>query len=337
MEPDASPATTCCASSVTTNPTSGLSVVPKAPRTSGGGSGEPGGSPDAHGCRWSQRRHSVPQVCLANRLVLRELAARPLERDAADLKHVGPARGAQRELRVLLDDEHGEALLLVQLADDAEELAHDHRGKTQGGLVEEEQPGAGHERPGERQHLLLAAGERPCLLVTPVFKPREVTADALVAGGEAVSPQVGPKPQVVVDGELAEDPVSLGNVRDAEPGDALRRAAADALTAEADLARLRHEDRERPQRRRLPGSVPAEDGDDFSFRDLQRHAVEHLHRPVAGVDAVELEHGGHYSVVPRYASITAGSRCTSAGVPAAIFCPKSSTVTESETRMTRPM
>src|SRR6266498_507967 len=151
MEPDARPATTCWANSVT----------------------------------------SVPQVCLANRLVLRELAARPLERDAADLKHVGPARGTQRELRVLLDDEHGEALLLVQLADDAKDLAHDHRGETQGGLVEEEQPGASHERPGERQHLLLAAGERPCLLVTPLLEPWEVAADALVAGGEAVPPQVG--------------------------------------------------------------------------------------------------------------------------------------------------
>ena len=133
-------------------------------------------------------------------------------------------------------------------------------------------------------------------------------------------------------------PAALGDVRDACAGDPLGRGACDPLAREPDLARGRHEPGDRPERRRLAGAVPAEDGDDLALAHAQRHAVERLHRPVARVDVVELEERRHQSVVPRYASITAGSRLHFGGrARDAIFLPKSSTVTESETRMTRFM
>ena len=40
----------------------------------------------------------------------------------------------------LLDDEHGQSLLLVQTADGREELADDRRGETERRLIEHEQP-----------------------------------------------------------------------------------------------------------------------------------------------------------------------------------------------------
>ena len=59
--------------------------------------------------------------------MLAELGARTVERDPPDLEHVRAVRGLEREVRVLLDDEHGQPFLLVEALDDPEELGDDER------------------------------------------------------------------------------------------------------------------------------------------------------------------------------------------------------------------
>src|SRR4249919_1520330 len=170
MDPEASPATTCCRNSVM----------------------------------------SVPEVGLADGLVRGQLGARALQRDAPDLEHVCAARGAERELRVLLDHEHGETLLLVQVAEDSEDLPDDERRQPEGRLVEEQEPRPQHERAGNREHLLLAARERAGLLLAPLREPGKVAADALVALVEPAAAEMRAETQVLVDRELAEDAPALG-------------------------------------------------------------------------------------------------------------------------------
>ena len=58
---------------------------------------------------------------------------------------------------VLLDQEHGELLSPIELADRIEDLSHDHRREAERGLVEQQQARARHQRAGDREHLLLAA------------------------------------------------------------------------------------------------------------------------------------------------------------------------------------
>src|SRR5205823_597414 len=101
-------------------------------------------------------------------------------------------------------------------------------------------------------------------------------------------------------------------------------------------ARPAHRARDRPERRRLAGAVRAEHRGDLPLLDRERDAVQRLYRTVARFDALELEQGRH-EATPRYASITAGSRATSAGTPLAILRPKSSTCTWSEIVITRFM
>src|SRR5689334_21453005 len=103
---------------------------------------------------------SVAQVRAADRFVLAQARALALDGDAADLEHVRARRGFEREHGVLLDHEHGEPFALVQLADDAEDLRDEERREPERRLVEQQQPGAEHQRPREREHLLLAAAER---------------------------------------------------------------------------------------------------------------------------------------------------------------------------------
>src|SRR6185437_10802094 len=103
----------------------------------------------------------VAEVGAADGLVSAKGLAAALERDPADLEDVRARGCLQREVRVLFDDEHGQALALVQLADDAEDLRDDPRREAERRLVEEHELRAEHQRAGQREHLLLAAAQRP--------------------------------------------------------------------------------------------------------------------------------------------------------------------------------
>jgi hypothetical protein len=57
--------------------------------------------------------------------------------------------------------------------DHLEHPRHDEGRQAERGLVEKEQPRPAHERPGDRQHLLLTAGKRTSVLRDPLLQPRK--------------------------------------------------------------------------------------------------------------------------------------------------------------------
>src|SRR5262249_24934921 len=95
--------------------------------------------------------------------------------------------------------------------------------------------------------------------------------------------------------------------------------------------------RDRPQGGGLARPVGAENRRDPTVHDAEADAVQRLRAPVEGLELLHLQEDTHAAVLPRYARMTSGSCCTSAGVPSAIFRPKSSTTTRSEICMTRLM
>ena len=118
---------------------------------------------------------------------------------------------------VLLDeqDRHG----LRGLGERVGDLVDDARGEALGRLVDEEEPVLVHEGPGEGDHLLLSSGERACALGAAFEEIGEEPLDELstrvvVALGE---------PQVLGDGERAEDLAVFGHVADALLHDAVGR------------------------------------------------------------------------------------------------------------------
>src|SRR5881296_853062 len=120
---------------------------------------------------------SVTQVRLPHAFVLAQLRALAFEHDAPDLEQVRAVRHVERRVRVLLDDEDGEALLLVEPAHELEELLDDDGREAERGLVEEEEPRPRQARARDREHLLLAAREGPGLLVAPLAQPGELAGD----------------------------------------------------------------------------------------------------------------------------------------------------------------
>ena len=82
------------------------------------------------------------------------------EREPAALQHIAPVRHLQSHVRVLLDQQHCRSALM-DFRDDLEYRLHDDGRKAERGLVEQQQAGLGHQAAGDRDHLLLAARERP--------------------------------------------------------------------------------------------------------------------------------------------------------------------------------
>src|SRR4029078_1084872 len=133
-----------------------------------------------------------------------------------------------------------------------------------------------------------------------------------------------------------EDPPAFGRMREAEADDLVRRHLRKIAVAHANgaLPRAQHAG-DRAQRGRLSSAVAADERDDLALLDGERDPLQRLDVPVVGVDSLDLEDGHQATfALPRYASITRGSRCTSSGAPSAILVPWSSTVTRCEMPMT---
>src|SRR3990172_1564560 len=110
---------------------------------------------------------SHDQVGLADIVVVQEVPASTFPGDAASLQHVRAVGQLQRAIHVLLDEQDGEALI-PQLANGPVEPVDDDGREPQGRLVQHQKPRPGHERPADRQHLLLAAAEAPRQLRPPL-------------------------------------------------------------------------------------------------------------------------------------------------------------------------
>src|SRR4051794_31359504 len=158
----------------------------------------------------------VAEVAAADGVVGPELGARAGEDHASGLEHVAGVGGLQREVRVLLDYQDGQAFLLVQLADDPEELRDEDGCEPERRLVQQKKPRPEHERARERQHLLLAAAQRPGLLLAPLRQPGEVREDPLELGLDRAAARIGAEAEVLRDCQLRERAAPLGHVRDAE-------------------------------------------------------------------------------------------------------------------------
>src|SRR5262249_25544858 len=187
-------------------------------------------------------------------LLAPEVARPPLEGDPALAQAIQPIAGAERAADVLLDEERGRALP-GDGGQRAVDLVDHRRGQAERELVEQEEPGVGHQRAPDGQHLLLPARERGSAHRAPHLEDREELVDALerpAAGPGAIRADQ----EILLDGEAGKDSTALGHQRDAERDDLVGGSAADGPAVEAHaVARPGEEPHHRPKQRRLPGAV----------------------------------------------------------------------------------
>jgi hypothetical protein len=183
-------------------------------------------------------------------------------------------------------------VLAVDALDDLEDLPGQPRRQPEARLVEQDQRRRGDERPGDRQHLLLAAGEQARGLPRPLAQDGEIGVGTLDVAGHrvAVGARVGAHQQVVAHREQREDLAPLGHVGEAEAHDPPRVLAGDLAAVEAHAAAQRLDDAgDGLEDRRLAGTVAAEHRGDLAAPHLEAHAADRADRPVGALDVGELE------------------------------------------------
>ena len=129
---------------------------------------------------------------------------------------------------------------------------------------------------------------------------------------------------------MREDAPALGAESHALRDDLVGRKACNVLVLVDDLAFLRLDEAcNRVHSRRLAGAVGTDQGDNLAFVDLEGDSFHGVDCAVVDLEVINLQHG-HFSTaslaalapcLPRYASMTRGSDCTSSGVPLQMILP----------------
>src|SRR6266436_4038119 len=152
-------------------------------------------------------------------LLLQELAPAPGKRDEPIDHDIAAVRQVQRVKCVLLHQEHRELLLAIELLDCTEYLARDERRQSQRGLIEQQQARAAHQSTRDRQHLLLAPGERASALIEPFLEPRKQREYPLQVAIEMSGiGERGADLQVLHDRHAHEDAAAFGCLGDLQRG-----------------------------------------------------------------------------------------------------------------------
>jgi hypothetical protein len=201
-----------------------------------------------------------------------------------------PVRERQRLVLVVGDVQHGAPGGREHLGQLVEELVAQGPVERSERLVEHQQPGAWRERAGQRDPLLLPAGQ---LGDPPVLEPAQrdqpehlVDPGAHLVATHAAHPR--PERHVVGDRAVREQRVVLEH----QPDVALVGAAAGEVpVVEVDRpAGERFEPGDRPQQRGLPAAGRAEDAHHLTVGGVQVEPVDGVERAVPDRDVAAVEH-----------------------------------------------
>ena len=122
-----------------------------------------------------------------------ELLRRPGVHDAALVEHDDVARDRRDDAEVLLDEQHGRQLATP--LEHPRDLGDERRREALRRLVDEQHAVVVQQRAGDRDHLLLAAGERAGALPPRVPQLREELVDEVVARARRCARRAGGSPR----------------------------------------------------------------------------------------------------------------------------------------------
>ena len=98
--------------------------------------------------------------------------AKPLKTTWPEFRDDDVVGEVQRQLDVLLH-QHDRKPLALEPGNSAPDIGDDLRRQPFGRLIHQQQARIAHQRPADRQHLLLAAGKQAGELMTPLGEPRK--------------------------------------------------------------------------------------------------------------------------------------------------------------------
>ena len=170
----------------------------------------------------------------------------------------------------------------------------DQRRQPNGRLVHEQNLGAGHQPPGDGQHLLLASRQGAGKLPLAFLQARKTPVHGLDVGGDLLRgspPGIGAGMEILLDVHARKDQTVLGHQGEA-PGDHPAGGKARYVFAvQSDGAGYGREDaRDGEHGRGFACAVRAEQTRDFALGRIQADAPQRLNLPVGGDDVPNAQH-----------------------------------------------
>ncbi len=166
----------------------------------------------------------------------------------------------------------------MDLRDEVESIGGGGRRETQRRLIEQQQARPSDQRPGDGQHLLFAAAQRPAELVAPRRHPGQPGVDLLDVAAVVARirrPRGNCREQVLVHRQAREDAPAFGHRENAEPGDGVGGKRVDAPALERNLAGTGpHQPGDEFQQRRFARAVRAQQAHGFPLAHRKRNLFE---------------------------------------------------------------
>src|SRR5690606_31392993 len=176
-------------------------------------------------------------------------------------------------LDIFIDNEDREAFTL-QLGEDLPDFLPDQRREAFGCLIEQQQLRIGHQRPGDGEHLLLAAGELVAHAVAAFKKAGKLRPDPRERPARRAGwPVASGCHEILLNREVGRNQPPLVHEGDAAPRNAIGGKGGDVLSLEADHTPARgRETGDAAHGRRLTNVVPAQPADYLAFEDIVQEA-----------------------------------------------------------------
>ena len=229
-------------------------------------------------------------IGLLHVLVFQQIPAGAGKGDATGLQYIAQVRDLQGHVGVLLDEQHGDPLL-VDLLDDLKDPLDHQGGQPQGGLIHHDDLRPGHEGPGHGQHLLLTAGQGARRLPGALLQPGKQIVHPVQVVFQVVLPQIGPDLQILHHRQVGKHPASLGDQGDPLGDDAVGGQTGDVLPLEMDAAvGGLYQPGDGAQGGGLACSVGADQGDDLPLGHFKGDALYGLDTAIAHLQFINLQH-----------------------------------------------
>ena len=196
----------------------------------------------------------------------------------------------QRHAGVLLHQQDGGAGG-VQFLDNGEDLLHQQGSQTHGRLVQHQQLGLAHQGAAHGQHLLLTAGQGSGYLLVALLQAGKLLIDLSDGVGDlAFGAGIGTHLQILLHGELEEDPAPFGAERHALADDLVGGGAQQggALKFDGAGAGLQ-QTADGVQGGGFAGAVRADQGDDLTLVYLKGNAFDGVDAAIVNLQIIDTQ------------------------------------------------
>ena len=192
----------------------------------------------------------------------------------------------QNLLGILLDDDRTDAAGPGDGAERPQQFLDDDRRQPLGRLVQQQHLGIEGQRPADRQHLLLAAGELVAEIAAALLQPRKHLVDLF----DGPWPGLRHGGHVFLHRQRAEDIALLRHPADPGPRPLVRPHGGDVQPTEREgAAEAAGDADDRIDQGGLAGAVAPEQRQHLAFAQRQRHRGQHHRFAVAGAQAIDGE------------------------------------------------